>query len=355
MPAKTLFIRADASAEIGAGHVMRCLALAQAWQKTDGSAIFALAAGGIELESRIRSEGAEVVRIHAQPGSREDADQTMSLCTRLQAEWLVIDGYHFSANYRRSMRSASPNLLLMDDGLETQPCECDVILNPDPDAAAGMYSQRDTPTELLLGPRYALLRREFLEFHNERSDIAQTATRVLVTLGGGDHHNVTLQVVEAMQGLNDLELDITVVIGPSYEHRESLQAAIAKSTRAATLLCNVANMPELMARADLAITAGGGTCYELAFMKVPMFLITMAKNHERAVDSYARAGAAFNAGWFSSLERSTLAACLRRVICDPELRRKLMEYAARMIDGKGASRVVEAMHAICHRRKKVTA
>jgi UDP-2,4-diacetamido-2,4,6-trideoxy-beta-L-altropyranose hydrolase len=354
MSAKTLCIRADASAEIGAGHVMRCLALAQAWQKTGGSAIFALAAG-TELESRIRSEGAEVTRIHAQPGSREDADQTASLCTRMQAEWLVLDGYHFSVDYRRSMRSASPYLLLMDDGAECQPSECDVVLNPDPDAAAGMYSQRDTSTELLLGPRYALLRREFLEFHNERSDIAETAKRVLVTLGGGDHHNVTLQVVEAMQDLNDLELDITVVIGPSYEHRESLQAAIAESARGATLLWNVANMPELMARSDLAITAGGGTCSELAFMKVPMFLITMAKNHERAVDAYARAGAAFNAGWFSSLERSALAACLRRVICDPELRRKLMENAARMVDGKGPARVVETMHAICHRRKKVTA
>jgi len=354
MPGKTLLIRADASAEIGAGHVMRCLALAQAWQRSGGRAILAFAAGA-ELEERIRSEGAEVARIQAKPGSRGDAVQTADLRARLQADWLVLDGYHFSADYRRSMQSATSRLLLVDEGPEFQPGEWDVVVNPDPDASAEMYSRPEGRTQFLVGPQYALLRREFLEFRREQSEVAEKAKRVLITFGGGDSHNVTLRVVQVLQDLEDLDLDVTVVAGASYQYRVSLQAAVDGSSQAVTLLWNVEKMPQLMSRADLAITAGGGTCYELAFMRVPMFLITMAKNHERAVGAYTAAMAAVDAGWFSSLERSTLAASLRSVICDRELRKRLVENAGSMVDGKGAERVVETMRAICERGRKVTA
>src|SRR5580704_14409792 len=263
MPGQTLLIRADASAKIGAGHVMRCLALAQAWQRTGGRTIFALAAGA-ELGARIRSEGAEVARIPAEPGSREDAAETAGLRARFQADWLVLDGYQFSVNYRNGLRSATSHLLLVDDGVEPQPGECDVILNPDLDAPIKAYSQRDGPTEFLLGPKYALLRREFLESRKERSDVAEMAKRVLITFGGGDSHNVTLQVVQALEDIVDMRLDVTVVAGPNYEHGAALQAAVDRSPHTTKLLRNAENMPELMAQADLAITAGGGTCYELA-------------------------------------------------------------------------------------------
>jgi len=353
MSGKMLLIRADASAEIGAGHVMRCLALAQAWQRIGGCAMFALATGG-ELVERIRSEGAEVKNIEAEPGSIGDLGRTAEFCRQLQAEWLLLDGYHFSADYRRTLRNASPYLLLMDDGEASQPCDCDVVLNPDPNASDRRYMHKEG-IQFLLGPRYALLRHEFLEFRGSRREFPETAKNVLVTLGGGDRHNVTLQVFQALQDLNDLELELTVVVGPNYQHWPSLEKALSETRHAAELRSNVENMPHLISRVDLAITAGGGTCYELAFMRVPMFLITIAKNHERAVDAYASSGAAVSAGWFNSLERGALASSLRRVICDRNLRMKLAESAGRMVDGRGAERVVETMQSIRQREGRVTA
>ncbi len=352
-PDKVALIRADASAEIGAGHVMRCIALAQAWQQTGGRAIFAVASGE-ELEGRILAECAGFERIAATPGSREDALQTAALRDRTRAEWLVVDGYHFSAEYRTSMRSAASHLLLMDDGEEHFPCECDVILNPDPDATEELYPEPGREAQVLRGPRYALLRSEFLEYHRERRDVPPVAARVLVTFGGGDAHNVTLQVVEALHRLSDLDLEVTVVAGASNPHRASLQAAMARAPQA-KLSWNVESMPGLMAQSDLAITAGGGTCYELAFMRVPMFLVSIAKNHERAVQAYAAAGAAIDGGWFSKLGRDVLSSKLRQAICDRELRQRLVENAGRLVDGKGAQRVVETMLAICQRERKVTA
>lgn len=342
MPRHTLLVRSDASAEIGSGHVMRCIALAQAWQKNGGRAIFALARG-MELESRIIAEGSEVLKIDAEPGTTEDAAQTAAILRQSRACWRVVDGYHFPSDYHERLRDVAGHLLLMDNGESALPYDCDLVVNPDCDASQTRYGGASRRTKFLLGPRYAPLRREFLESVIDRPEIRKTAKRILISFGGGDQHDVTLQIIDALNEIRNLELDLTVVVGASYLFQERLKAALEKSRHRTRLLCNVKNMPELMMTADLAVTAGGGTCYELAFMKVPMFLIVMAKNHEQLAQRLGASAAAYNAGWFFSLSTSALAESFRAVICDQALRRRVVENSARMVDGRGADRIVETM------------
>jgi UDP-2,4-diacetamido-2,4,6-trideoxy-beta-L-altropyranose hydrolase len=347
MSARTLLIRADASSEIGVGHVMRCAALAQAWQSGGGQAVFALAAGADELEERLCSWGAEVARIRAEPGSEEDAAQTIEFCQRRRAGWLVLDGYHFSQDYRANLRGG-PRLLLMDDHGDCPPYKCDIVLNANPQASDTMYHPQSGQARFLLGPRYALVRQEFLEFPRDLPDVPDRARRILVTFGGADRQNATLKVVQALRELSDLQLYIAVVVGVSNPNRMSLLEAVDGFSNPARVLLNVENMPELMSQSDLAITAGGGTCFELAFMKVPMFLLTMAKNHEATVQAYGEAKAAVAAGWFDSVEREDLALSLRAVIVDRELRKRLREKASQIVDGRGAQRVVEVICSLNH-------
>jgi spore coat polysaccharide biosynthesis predicted glycosyltransferase SpsG len=200
---------------------------------------------------------------------------------------------------------------------------------------------------VLLGSQYALLRREFLNTNAVRADVPKIAERVLVTLGGGDAENVTLDVVEALNEVTGVNLRVTVVVGASNPNKDALQSAAERSVHNATIVSDVRNMPALMNEADLAITAGGGTCYELAFMGVPMFLITTAGNHERAVKAFASGNAAFAVGWFHTLSKESLAASLQTVVSDHALRRRLVTNARNMVDGKGAERVVEAMFRVC--------
>jgi UDP-2,4-diacetamido-2,4,6-trideoxy-beta-L-altropyranose hydrolase len=343
MSTETLLIRADAGEEIGIGHVMRCVALAQAWRDAGGRVAFALAAGAKELGPRLRAEGADVLQVSAEPGTVEDAAQTVELCRRYKAQWLVLDGYHFSQEYRESVKVGTTRLLLVDDHGKSAPYQCDVVLNPNPYASDAFYASRSDQTCFLVGRHYALLRREFLDFPRQGPSTPTTARRILLTFGGSDQDNVTLCVLQALEEISDPCLEITVVIGASNPHMESLTKATAKSSHAARLLANVDNMPEIISHADLAISAGGVTCCELAFMGVPMFLITLARNHEESVEAWGRAKAAWAGGWFDVLERKSLAESLRRLIGDSELRREFVENAARVIDGKGAQRVVEAM------------
>jgi UDP-2,4-diacetamido-2,4,6-trideoxy-beta-L-altropyranose hydrolase len=344
MPLEALLIRADANAEIGTGHVMRCVALAQAWRDAGGRVAFALAGGAKELEPRLRAEGADVLRVSCEPGAAEDAAETAELCMRCKAQWLVLDGYHFSPEYREDAKPVTTRLLLVDDHGEIAPYKCDIVLNTNPYASDAMYLQRGEQTCLLLGPQYALLRREFLDFHRGSPDVPRTATRILVTFGGSDPHNVTLRVLEVCQEITDIRLDITVVVGASNSHLASLKEAVATSSHVAKLLSNVGNMPEVMSHADLAVSAGGGTCNELAFMRVPMFLITTAKNHERTVEAWGRAKAALAGGWFDAIGGKSMAVALRSLIGDSKLRKELVENARGMVDGRGAQRVVETMN-----------
>lgn len=352
MADKTLLVRADASTERGVGHVMRCMALADAWQLAGGQALFAIAAGGAALEQRIRSRGAEAAPIEAEPGSERDAAITLEFAERRNAEWLLVDGYHFNASYLRMLAIGTHRLLLIADGEEVPHCRCDICVDPSPGEIDKTRFGFDEEPELLLGPSFALLRREFPEYSRPPKSFPDSARSILISLGGGDSRNVTLQVLRAVEEIKDQKLELTVVAGPSNPHRQSLEAAVGRSRHSGKVVSDAPNMPELMARADLAITAGGGTCYELCFMQVPMVMVTTADNQQQPVSALASEGVGIAAGGADSLDAEKLSGLLRDVIDDRERRTELAEKASRLVDGKGAQRIVEKMLEVERRRQK---
>jgi len=340
---KRLLIRTDASTDIGVGHVMRCIALAQAWLDSGGQADFALARGADELGNRLHAEKMRISKVGAIPGSQEDLRETVDLAAAQRVEWLVLDGYHFSMDYRQQLENQNLHLLFIDDHGNYAPYRSEIVLNVNPQASGAMYGFSDSRPGFLLGTRYALLRREFLLFPRSSVEVPEKAHRILVTFGGSDSDNVTLQVLQALEEITDLKLQITIVVGATNPNKPSLQAQVAGSCHAATLLSDVNNMPQVMSQSDLAITAGGATCQELAFMEVPMFLLTIADNHEETVEAYSRAQAAVSVGWFNRIDRKNLVNSLRQVIADKKVRVEIRSNARRMVDGRGAQRVVEAM------------
>jgi len=321
---------------------MRCLALAHAWQSRGGKAVFALASGAQELSDRIRSCGADVFRIDGNPGSQKDAACTLELAEKSDASWLVVDGYHFSANFLHTLRVSRARLLVVIDDGQVPNCDCDIVVDPSVDIA-GTPVTLGKSTELLQGPAYALLRPEFLDGPKQAGEMPETARRILITFGGGDFPNGGLAALLALQHIAELELEVTVVVGPSNPHRKSLEVAAQESRHEVQLLEKISNMADVMDGMDLAITGGGGTCYELALMRVPMFLITIAENQDQTAKALALANAALSAGPLRSVVQPHLSKMLEDVIRNRGLRTQFVEQAHKMIDGKGTERIVQRM------------
>ena len=112
---RPLLFRADASVSIGTGHVMRCLALAQAWQDAGGRAVFAMAESTAAVLEMLRTIGFEVLAVSARAGTDEDSRQTASLALEQGAEWVAVDGYQFGADFQRTLRAAGLRILFLDD------------------------------------------------------------------------------------------------------------------------------------------------------------------------------------------------------------------------------------------------
>ena len=182
-----LLVRVDASTQIGTGHVMRCLALAQAWQDSGGNAVFVFAAKAPALKTRLKSEGIEVVHLFVQMGSAEDANEIARLAHELGASWLVIDGYHFGAEYQEIIKDSGLYLLFIDDYGHTDHYYADIVLNQNIYAHEGLYANRELYSQLLLGMGYVLLRREFRQWLGWQRETPKLAQKLLVTLGGSDY------------------------------------------------------------------------------------------------------------------------------------------------------------------------
>lgn len=337
-----LLIRADASVAIGTGHVMRCLALAQAWQDVGGKVTFAMAESTPAIEVRLAAESCELFPIRSEPGSTEDAGEMVAFARERRAHWVVVDGYCFTAKYQEALRDAGFKILFLDDYGHAEHYYADVVLNQNVHANETLYKSREHYTRLLLGPAYCLLRREFAVWRSWERKIAPEVHKVLVTMGGSDAANLSARVIEAIERVRLESLTATLVVGGSSPHFESLQKAAAKANGEIRVLRDVSNLAELMSQSDVAISAAGSTCWELCLLGLPSLLIDVAPNQTAVAREMHAKGCAIHVG-NSDVSAQQIAEQLGRLLDSQALRESLSQHARGLVDGKGAERVASAL------------
>ncbi|MBD2113948.1 MULTISPECIES: UDP-2,4-diacetamido-2,4,6-trideoxy-beta-L-altropyranose hydrolase [Cyanophyceae] len=334
-----VLFRADASTQIGTGHVMRCLALAQACLAEGGQAHFLMGCEGATLAQRLTGEGVAVSYGSVPWASEADAQNTIALAKDLQADWVIVDGYHFGAEYQKWLKDVGTKLLVLDDYGHATHYWADIVLNQNITAEEEIYANRESYTKLLLGTRYALLREEFWPWRSWKRQITPIASKVLVTLGGSDPSNITLAVIQALQKAEIAELEAVVVAGASNPHCSELAQAVKGWEKSITLKQNVTNMPELMAWADLAITAGGSTCWETAFMGLPSMAIPLVENQTAIVKTLSSLDAVVSISSHEAFEINSFAHCLEKYLKQQELRSSLSKKFSNLVDGYGSERL----------------
>ncbi|MGA2414793.1 MAG: UDP-2,4-diacetamido-2,4,6-trideoxy-beta-L-altropyranose hydrolase [Candidatus Sulfotelmatobacter sp.] len=345
-------MRADASVAMGTGHVMRCLALAQAWQDAGGECTFAMAETTPALARRLKNEGMEIENLAVAGGSLEDAQKTGSIALKKNAAWIVADGYHFGADYQKAIRQSKIPLLFIDDNAHADRYDADVVLNQNAHANESLYTVKEAHTRLLLGPRYVMLRREFTEWREWKRKVREAASRILIVAGGSDPENITRQVIEALDGVAESELELVAVVGGSNPHLAEIEEAAARSRHSCRLVRDAANMPDLMAWADLAISAAGSICWEFCALGLPAFLIPVASNQNAAAESLQTLGAAKVFSWGGQFRREELSREVVALLASISERESLSQRTQALVDTEGASRVVAALSAQSAARRR---
>jgi UDP-2,4-diacetamido-2,4,6-trideoxy-beta-L-altropyranose hydrolase len=295
------------------------------------------------LRDRLEGEEVPVLSLVTEPGSEADAAETIDVARQCGSSWIVLDGYHFDAVYQQRIKDAGLKLLYIDDCGYAGHYSADIVLNQNIFANAELYQSRERYTQLLLGTHYALLRREFRDWHNWQREIPPVARKLLVTLGGSDPDNVTLKVLEALQQVDTEPLEVVVLVGAGNPHYATLQSVMSSGPHVITLQNNVRNMPELIAWADVVISAGGSTCWELAFLGVPMLLLVLADNQRPIAEHLHHNSVAHNFGWHSDVTSTKIVEGLRDLLLSVTTRTKMCREGRKLVDGFGAERAIDCI------------
>ena len=345
---RTLFLRADATRQMGSGHVMRACALAQAWQAQGGRAIFATYCEGEALRACIDATGATRLNLSMAQAWDAAAAQSLALIAQHRPAWVALDGYHYGPRCQQVIHQAAHQVggftLVMDDIAHQPRYYADILLNQNIYAHALTY-RCACPTRLLRGTRYALLRPEFANWRDWRRDVPQSGQNVLVTLGGTDPDNAARKVIHALSSWRGQNFAVKIVVGPGNPHLDSLRETVAQCGRDMKLVIAPDNMPALMAWADVAVAAAGTTTLELAYMQTPAVALVLADNQAQVADALNTAGTIHNLGWHTGMTSRALA-CAVRDLADSQRRREVMaEAGRRLVDGSGVKRLVDTMSA----------
>jgi UDP-2,4-diacetamido-2,4,6-trideoxy-beta-L-altropyranose hydrolase len=351
---KPLIIRADANAPMGTGHLMRCLALGQAWKDAGGQVVCVTACSNQLLLQRLRGEGFVVRRLEGPYPDAQDWEITKRLLAECPEAWLVLDGYHFDSAYQKQVKESGYHLLVIDDMAHIPHYYADIVLNQNLHAQELSYSC-EPYTHLLLGTKYVLLRREFLGWRGWRRAIPEVAHKMLVTLGGSDPGNLTVKVIQALQLVELDELEVVVAVGGENPYYEVLESAVRGLGVCVRLQRNVTDMPELMAWADIALSAAGSTCWELAFMGLPSAIVIVGKNQTVIAENIAATGIAVNLGRMNGVKVDEMAVSLTELGRAKEKRASMSSLGRELVNGKGASRVVQELQSFGLRLRAVQA
>ena len=342
-------IRVDASSQIGTGHFMRCLTLADALQQRGAQIRFV----SRHIPEHLR-EGHEFMLLNSSsseaiPDSpshahwlgtsqHADAQDTVQALSDQTWDWLVVDHYALDSRWESALRQTAKNVMVIDD-IADRVHDCDVLL--DQNFYADMntrYAGKVPPhCQLLLGPRYALLRDEFRQLREQVKPRNGPVRRILIFFGGVDTDNYTGRAIEALFNIGIPDLHVDVVIGAEHPFREQLEFTCAEQGFFYHVQTN--RMAELMAPADLAIGAGGSATWERCCLGVTTLTICAADNQRKQIADAASKGLLYAPELKDELIL-VIKRHVRALIENDCLRYAISHNGMQAVDGRGVLRVI---------------
>lgn len=354
--------RTDASLQIGTGHVMRCLTLADALREQGAQCTFICRLHAGHILDLIKQRGHQTAALthtddlftasadlaHADwlgTDWSSDAEQTRQALGDKVVDWFVVDHYALDHRWESALQQKYRKLLVIDD-LADRTHTCDVLLDQTFGRDFADYSSLvRADCQLLCGSQYALLRPEFAakrDYSIERR--AQPVLReLLITMGGIDKDNATAQVLKALCSCSlPVSCRITVVMGATAPWLDEVRTQVQNMPWQTRVLVGVSDMAQLMAESDLAIGAAGATSWERCCLGLPSILLVLAENQIKIARELELAGAAAFIATGPNWE-NRLAAMLDALSSSSQGMSAMSEAAAAIVNGMGSHSVIAQM------------
>ena len=347
--------RATASKKIGTGHIMRCLTLSEALCKhADTKIEFVTQKYPKNLDDLIKKRGFIVHSLKVSPENKgnhiestpfnqeQDAKETIEAVKGKRIDWIIIDHYELGYIWQEKIRPFAKNIMVIDD-LANRRHNCDLLLDQNYNNNDARYDDLVTPDTLkLLGPSYALLRKEFSDFRNKKGIRNRKAKRLFIFFGGSDFDNLTSMVLKILskQPLNYLELD--VVIGALNPYKLEVKSLVDQHPKA-NLHIQVENLAALMSKADFALCAGGSSTWERMSVGLPSIVITNADNQNTLTSELNKDGYIKWLGTSDQVSDKIIHNALKYAIQNPQQLELQSQKCKTLVDSLGAERVCDLM------------
>jgi UDP-2,4-diacetamido-2,4,6-trideoxy-beta-L-altropyranose hydrolase len=346
--------RADASYKIGAGHLIRCLTLADALGYRGAQCCFVCRKVPPALGERIRSQGHELIELAPAPDGdwdtgtqsgwlestqEEDARQTRNALLGRRCNWLIVDHYGLDFRWERELREVAPAILVIDD-LADRRHDCDLLLDQNyyADLTVRYENLLNTHTRCLLGPEYALLRPEF-SVARTNAEIPPS-NRLFVSMGANDPFRICMKVMESLQRLIPESLGADIVMGTD-TIAQNEAAAFANELPGVVVHGFVNRIADIMARCTIAVGAAGSSTWERCAMGLPSIVYVTADNQRKMAVDLARTGVITLLGEAANASIDSLADAIADLQHQPARRSRMRSDAMKLVDGQGAYRVAD--------------
>lgn len=358
--------RVDASHQIGTGHTVRCLTLADQLRSRGAVCHFLQRRHAGHMIDVIRDRGFEVhalsepvqfesrspaVNYRAWLGveEKEDAQETGHTLSAIGADQVVVDHYGIGAMWHSDIRRLVRSIVVIDD-LANRFLDCDVLLNQN--FADDLHNRYNTlvPEHCikLLGPNFALINPVYGMARRFTEPRRGSVARVMISFGGSDSQDLTGLTLRTLSRPEFVNLAIDVVLGQNYSHTETLKAMAAK--RGAVMVYGPQpTLLPLMLRADLAVGGGGATMWERCCVGLPSVVVPIAENQQPATAALAQVEACWALSPISSTQANEsafeeeLALAVHAFMSDSRLTMRIAESGWRLGEGRGAAAVAEVL------------
>jgi UDP-2,4-diacetamido-2,4,6-trideoxy-beta-L-altropyranose hydrolase len=336
-----LVIRADASADIGIGHIMRSLALAQTWVSHGYQAYLLTGYDISSLKHYFDDAHIPIEYIKTEIASMDDACETINFCKKKGASWLLLDGYHFNEEYQSLITEQNIKLIIIDDYEHLDQYKADIIVNFSVENNDTKYLTAQPKTKLMMGPEYFVIRKSFNKWKCWEREINPIASKILLTMGGSDPLNITEKIIRKLLTL-DISIDLKVVLGSNNLHKERIKCFLG-TKQEVKLLTNISNMDELMVWADIGVTTGSTTALEMAYLGLPSIIFITTENQINIAKNLSKSGISINIGWPNKDNYSKLNLILNSLVSNYPKRLSMSTIGRTIIDGNGAEKIVRLL------------